>query len=216
MVRVKICGQTREEDVKASVAAGADAVGVIVDVPVDTPREVDRARATELLEVVPPFVTGVLVTMQEHAADVRDLIEDVHPDAVQVHGGLALGEMEDLVRTTTIPVLAATDVESRDEIDELADVVDALLLDSRDENGGGGTGRTHDWAAARDISRSVDVPVALAGGLTPENVETAIETVDPFAVDVATGVESNGGRKDHRALETFMNRATTKSRRVTR
>lgn len=216
MVRVKICGQTRKADVEASVAAGADAVGVIVDVPVDTPRAIGRRRATELLELVPPFVTGVLVTMQERVVDVVDLVEAVRPDAVQIHGGLNPAEIRDLVQTTTIPVITAIDVESRTEIDELDGIVDALLLDSRGEHGGGGTGRTHDWETARKIKQSVDVPIVLAGGLTPDNVETAIETVEPFAVDVATGVESDGGEKDRRAIESFVARATTGGRRVKR
>ena len=215
MARVKICGHTRLADVEASVAAGADAIGVIVDVPVDTPREVDPRQGADLLDVVPPFVTGVLVTMQDRVADVLELVETVRPDAVQVHGGLDATGMSELVARSPVPVIAVTDIVSAAEIDAFAGVADALLLDSRAPDGSGGTGRTHDWNAATAIRQEYDVALVLAGGLTPDNVGAAVETVDPFAVDVASGVEIEGGHKDHGAVERFVEEATRAKREVT-
>lgn len=207
MARVKVCGQTREADVAASVAAGADAIGVIVDVPVDTPREVDRDTAASLLDAVPPFVTSVLVTMPESAAAVGSLLADLDPDAVQIHAGLGIAGLEAVTEMTDLPVLIGAGVEESAAITDLAELGDALLLDSRDESGAGGTGRVPDWKRANEIRAAVETPVILAGGLTPENVGDGIAAVDPFAVDVATGVESRGGVKDHEAVERFVEAA---------
>ncbi|WP_226023269.1 phosphoribosylanthranilate isomerase [Halomicrobium salinisoli] len=207
MTRVKVCGTTRVEDRDAAVAAGADAVGVISEVPVDTPREVDPETAADLLAGVPPLVTAVLVTMPDSVQDAVTLAERVRPDAVQVHGGLDPAEVGALRQRVDAQVLAVTDAESDDAADYAA-VADALLVDSVGEDGGGGTGETHDWERTRDLVADLDVPVLLAGGLTPDNVGEAVETVEPFGVDVASGVESAGGVKDRDAVERFVAAAT--------
>ena len=212
--RVKICGITNAEDRDAAVAAGADAVGLVAGVTVDTPREVGLNTAAELAAGVPPLVTSVLVTMPEDATTARDRVERVRPDAVQVHG-LGPDELAALTDALAAPdgagssVVAAVDADAEDaRLAACADAADALLVDSIDEDGGGGTGRTHDWERTRERVAALDVPVILAGGLTPENVADAVATVGPFAVDVATGVERAGGVKDHEAVRQFVRRAT--------
>ncbi|WP_423999512.1 phosphoribosylanthranilate isomerase [Haloarcula salina] len=207
MTRVKICGVTGGEDRDAVVAAGADAVGVIHGVPVDTPREVDEATAATLIDGVPPLVTGVLVTMPTTVQEAVTRVDAVEPDAVQVHDGLSpaeLGALDSRITQSIVAVVAA----NAPDIEDYAAHADALLVDSVDADGGGGTGETHDWERTREVVDSLDVPVVLAGGLTPENVAEAVETVGPFAVDVASGVESEGGRKDHDAVERFVRNAT--------
>jgi phosphoribosylanthranilate isomerase len=205
--RAKVCGITREADLGAAVEAGADAIGVISDVTVETPREVSVDRAEELLAAVPPFVTGTLVTMPEDAADAASLVDRLEPDAVQVHG-LAPEETADLRDRLTQPVLAAVDASEATAYAGGDDAsVDALVVDSLDEQGGGGTGETHDWERTRALVDSLAVPVVLAGGLTPENVTRAVRAVQPFAVDVASGVEREGGVKDHDAVRAFVRRA---------
>lgn len=203
MARVKVCGHTSEADVKDSVSAGVDAIGVITDVPVDTPREVDVETATALLDAVPPFVSGVLVTMPETAAAAIQLVDRVSPAAVQIHAGLDIEALREVSRQIDIPLIVGTDVEDRD-IDAIGEVADAVLLDSRGESGAGGTGRTHDWARAREVVDRVDCPVILAGGVTPNNVAGAIRQVEPYAVDVASGVEAEGGVKDPTAVTRFV------------
>ncbi|MBV0901737.1 phosphoribosylanthranilate isomerase [Haloarcula salina] len=207
MTRVKICGVTDDEDRDAVVAAGADAVGVIHGVPVDTPREVDEATAADLVDGVPPLVTSVLVTMPTTVQEAVTRVDAVEPDAVQVHDGLSPAELGALDSRITQSIVAVVSADAPDIADYAAHA-DALLVDSVDADGGGGTGETHDWERTRDLVDSLDVPVVLAGGLTPENVAAAVETVDPFAVDVASGVESEGGRKDHDAVERFVRNAT--------
>jgi len=205
MTRVKVCGHTREADIRASVTAGVDAVGVISAVPVDTPREVSRERAAELLDAVPPLVSGVLVTMPETVAEARKLVATTEPDAIQVHGTLDPDEVEALATAIPQSVLVALDHDA--DLDAYADAAGGLVVDSLDAEGGGGTGRTHDWERTAEVVERVDVPVVLAGGLTPENVDAAVDTVRPFGVDTASGVERDGGIKDHDALERFVDRA---------
>jgi phosphoribosylanthranilate isomerase len=206
MTRVKICGVTDSADRDAVVRAGADAVGIIHGVPVDTPREVDEATAETLADGVPPFVTSVLVTMPTTVREVVRRVDRIEPDAVQVHDGLSPAEIGALDSRITQNIVAVVETDAPD-IEEYADHADALLVDSVDADGGGGTGETHDWERTRDLVDSLDVPVVLAGGLTPENVAEAIETVESFAVDVASGVESSGGTKDHDAVERLVRNA---------
>jgi phosphoribosylanthranilate isomerase len=207
MTRVKICGLTRETDLEAVVAAGADAVGITAAVAVDTPREVSVDRAADLVAAVPPFVTSVLVTMPETVERAVELVEHVEPDAVQLHGALGPTDVEAVRERAPAKVVVAVDAEA-DDVRDHAAAADALLVDSVDEQGGGGTGETHDWDRTREVVADLGVPVVLAGGLTPENVAEAVETVGPFAVDVASGVEREGGVKDHETVRQFVERAT--------
>ncbi|MGM0397862.1 MAG: phosphoribosylanthranilate isomerase [Halobacteriota archaeon] len=207
MPRVKVCGFTREEDVAMAIDAGVDAVGAIVDVPVETPREISRAHARGLFDGVPPFVTTVLVTMSETVDAALELVERVRPDALQVHAGLSPDEVADLTAAIDADVIVAVDAGSADSAREYATVADAVLVDSTDESGAGGTGRVHDWERTRSLRDELDAPLVLAGGLTPGLVGAAIETVDPYAVDVASGVESDGGIKDWAAVADFVRAA---------
>lgn len=206
MTRAKICGVTSRTDRDAVVAAGADAFGVIVDVDVETPREIDAETAAALVAGAPPFVTSVLVTMPSAGQDVVALQRRVRADAVQVHDRLPPETVGGLARRLDTAVVAVSGIEDP-QLGAYANAADALLLDARGEDGGGGTGETVDWERARDVVAALDVPVVLAGGLTPENVGDAIATVDPHAVDVASGVERRGGEKDHDAVAAFVDTA---------
>ena len=206
MVRVKVCGITRETDLRAVAAAGADAVGAICDVPVETPREVSRERARELFDVAPPFLSTVLVTMPDSVEHARELACDVRPDVLQLHADFSADELASLRAegVRVVPVVGATDIERARAVEP---AVDAILVDTPSESGAGGTGQTHDWDASRALVDAVDVPVVLAGGLTPANVTDAVETVAPASVDVASGVETSGGIKDHDAVRAFVTAA---------
>jgi len=201
--RVKICGLTNAADRDVAIRAGADAVGFIADVPVDTPRELSSETASELVAGVPPLVTSVLVTMPASVDEAVSVQERVGADVVQLHGSLGPEEVEVVRDCVDAPLLAGVDV-GEEDIEQYASAADALLVDSTDDEGAGGTGETHDWEQTRRHRRNLDVPVVLAGGLTPENVRDAVETVEPFAVDVASGVEGDGGQKDHDAVRGFV------------
>ena len=204
MTRVKICGITSREDLDLVVEAGADAIGLIVDVDVETPREIDPDLAVELARATPPFVTTVLVTMPDTPEATVELASRIQPDVVQIHGPSTPGDLAYLSANTGGDVIKAV---SPDEAGTYDTVADALLVDSLDEEGAGGTGETHDWERTRELVEKLSAPVVLAGGLTPENVAKEVETVRPFAVDVASGVEAQAGRKDPDAVTSFVQRA---------
>jgi phosphoribosylanthranilate isomerase len=156
----------------------------------------------------------MLVTMPGDATTARERVERVRPDAVQVHGV----DPEGVAALSDAPagVVAAVDAESdASTLAAYGRAADAVLVDSADAEGGGGTGETHDWERTRERVADLDVPVILAGGLAPDNVAEAVATVDPFAVDVASGVESSGGVKDHDAVRAFV-RAATRREEVAR
>jgi phosphoribosylanthranilate isomerase len=217
MTRVKVCGITSREDLRVAVEAGADAVGLLVDVPVDSPREITPMQASRLAAATPPFVATVLVTMPETPEGVVELAETVTADAVQVHGELGTGDLAYLTANVEGQVLKTVDGTDPDRAPRYDEVADALLVDSVDDDGAGGTGRTHDWDRTAEVAADLDSPVVLAGGLTPENVADAVRAVDPFAVDVASGVErehggshdptSAGSRKDPDAVAEFVENA---------
>ena len=204
MARVKVCGLTRGADLEAAVEAGTDAVGVISEVPVDTPREVDPAAAAELLAAVPPFVTATLVTMPESPERAVELVRTIGPDALQLHGEWTPDEIGFIRAETERKILLAVDADEPDRAEAFDGVVDALVVDSTRASGAGGTGETHDWAATGELAAGLTAPVVLAGGLTAENVAEAVRVADPFAVDVASGVELPDGRKDHNAVARFV------------
>jgi phosphoribosylanthranilate isomerase len=205
MTRVKICGITRKTDLQVAVDAGADAVGLLVDVPVDSPREIGPVEAAELAGATPPFVTTVLVTMPETPERAVELAEVVEPDAVQVHGDQSAGDLAYLTASLDAKVLKTVAAADPDRAHRYDEVADALLVDSVDDEGAGGTGRTHDWGRTAEVAADLDSPIVLAGGLTPENVGDAVRAVDPFAVDVASGVEAAaGGEKAPDAVAEFV------------
>lgn len=212
MTRVKICGLTREADLDVAVAAGADAVGVVCDVPVDSPRAISSERAKTLLACAPPFVTTALVTMPRGVTHAIELVEQVRPDVLQIHAGLDRAGLSRVADAVDCRLVVGVDADTADSMLEepMDDVADALIVDTVDESGGGGTGTTHDWERTREAMDALDSPVILAGGLTPSNVAEAVRTVDPFAVDVATGVEARGGVKDAAAVRSFVDRAKAK------
>jgi phosphoribosylanthranilate isomerase len=201
MTRVKVCGVTSREDLRVAVETGADAVGLLVDVPVDSPREITPAQANRLAAATPPFVTAVLVTMAETPESVVGITETVGPDAVQVHGDLGTGDLAYLTANVEAQVLKTVGAADPVQAHLYDDVADALLVDSVDDDGAGGTGRVHDWAETAEVAADLDSPVVLAGGLTPENVGEAVRAVDPFAVDVASGVEREGVERDQAERE---------------
>ncbi|RQG91400.1 phosphoribosylanthranilate isomerase [Natrarchaeobius halalkaliphilus] len=204
MTRVKICGLTGRNDLETVVDAGADAVGVIVDVPVNTPREITADRAADLVATAPPFVTTVLVTMDRGLEHAADLVERVEPDVLQLHADpetIDIAAVTDCVDSQLVLAVDTDDVSSAQRHDG---DVDAFLVDTPAEDGGGGTGRTHDWNRTRTAIADLESPVILAGGLTPANVAEAVRAADPFAVDVASGVEADGGVKDPNAVRSFV------------
>jgi phosphoribosylanthranilate isomerase len=209
MVKVKICGHTSVEDAKGSVESGADYIGVIVEVPVDTPRKVSREKAREILDAVGDKIETVMVMMPSTIGEAVALYEAVEPSLIQLHGGESLQFCRTLAKRLPCRIMKAVHVKDRDSVDEAkayGEVCDHLLLDTP-SLAMGGSGQVHDWGIARTIIETVKVPVFLAGGLNPHNIGRAIREVAPYGVDVASGVENGPGVKDSEAVGDFILRA---------
>ena len=196
--RVKICGITQLEDAQRAVELGAAALGFIFYPP--SPRFIEPAAAKVITQRLPPFVATVGVFANEtDAGRVISLARQAGVTTVQVHGP-AFPVLQELRPSFNLVVALA--VRQGFELRDLARFeAGAYLLDTFDPNRLGGTGKTFDWSVAREAKRYG--PVILAGGLTPANVVQAVREVRPFAVDVASGVESAPGIKDHAKLAAF-------------
>lgn len=209
MVKVKICGVTRVEDALECARLGADAVGVIVEVSVDTPRKVSADKARKIFEALPRGIERFSVIMPRNAEEAAHLFRSVNPDVIQLHGKEPLSLVEALKEelpcklTKTIHVL---DSSSLEEAKEYSKYCDYILLDTPSKTGGG-SGRVHDWTISRGIVEELDIPVILSGGLNPENIGNAVKMVKPHYVDVSSGVESGPGVKDSEIIRRFIVKA---------
>jgi phosphoribosylanthranilate isomerase len=188
-MRVKICGITRAEDAVHAIEAGADAIGVILSS--DSPRCVTPERAEEIFSLAGPFVTTVAVTHTESRRDLNRILA-LRPAAIQISHPFRFPTKP---RAKILRVVRPGTTVPGDS--------DALVVDQSM-----GTGTLFDAGFARELVRNSPVPVILAGGLTPENVAEAIQSVRPYAVDVASGVEAGPkGVKDHTRVTAFIRAA---------
>lgn len=210
-MKIKICGIKTEHDLTVAINAGADAVGFITDVPVDSPRKIALAEASRLISKVPVFVTSVLVIMPENAQQAVRMIQAARPAAVQIHNALPLSELVKIRETgvkliKTIPVSKNADAETLiKQVKELSGVADAILLDTALDGKTGGTGMPHNWEISSKVVLNAGIPVILAGGLKPENVRDAAGCVHPYAVDTASGVETDGKKDEKKVLDFIRN-----------
>jgi len=208
-VRVKICGITRKEDLDAAADAGADAVGFVVGVA-SSSRNLSLKEAERLIRQVPPFVKSVLVTVPRSIVDFA-AYERLNPDGIQIHGeNLHTAEAVrlKLPNTLLIGAVNAQRASNLGAVSKAAELFDAILLDSFVEGQYGGTGVVHDWELSRRVKQVIQPkPLILAGGLNPENVAEAVLTVEPYAVDVSSGVEQQPGIKSHQKIVEFIKNA---------
>jgi phosphoribosylanthranilate isomerase len=197
-VRVKICGITRVEDALVAVENGADAIGLVFYEP--SPRAVSVEQAIKIVSQIPAFISIVGLFVNAEERFVRDVISNVALDLLQFHGDEAPEECS----SYGLPFMKAIRVKSDTNLVQCAkdySASRALLLDTYTEGVAGGTGHTFDWGL---IPSDLNKPVVLAGGLTAENVGSAIQQVRPYAVDVSGGVELSKGIKDAAKIAAFM------------
>lgn len=200
MVRVKICGITTLDDALAAVDAGADALGFVF-VP-DSPRAVTPQRVAGIVSRTPPFVQTVGLFVDEDPERVNWIADFCGLDLVQLHGS----EDPDYCHEIRRRIVKAIRVRDRRSLEGVGRYpVAGILCDAWSDTAAGGTGRTFDWGILRDLA--IDRPLILAGGLTPDNVVSAVETVRPWGVDVSSGVETSPGVKDHDLIRRFVSLA---------
>jgi phosphoribosylanthranilate isomerase len=208
--RVKICCIASVEEARAAMRVGASALGLVSRMP-SGPGVIADERIAAIAATVPPGVSAVLLTSEQSAPAIVAQQRAAGVDTVQIVDRLVTGSYSDLRRAMPgvriMPVIHVTGPESLDEAVRIAPHVHALLLDSGRPSLAvkelGGTGRVHDWEISRRIREVVDVPVFLAGGLTPANARQAVEQVGPFGLDLCTGVRTEGAL-DLAKLERFM------------
>ena len=208
--RIKVCCIASEEEAALAIAMGASAIGLVSRMP-SGPGPIPEARIRDIARIVPPGIATFLLTSETTAEPIiaqqrycgtntLQLVDEVEPG---VHAVLR----DALPGIKIVQVIHVRDENAVAEARQVSPRVDALLLDSGNPSLAtkelGGTGRAHDWAVSRRIRDAVQVPVYLAGGLNPLNVGKAIGQVQPFGVDVCSGLRTDG-RLDAEKLEQFM------------
>ncbi|MEE9345770.1 MAG: phosphoribosylanthranilate isomerase [Methylococcales bacterium] len=200
--RVKICGFTRVDDALSAANLGVDAIGLVFYEP--SPRHVTIEQARAIVAVLPPFVTVVGLFVNAQQADVNQLINQLALDVLQFHGD----EDQLFCSSFRLPYIKAVRVQQGSDIIQAAHAfsdAQGLLLDAWHPDVQGGTGLQFDWSiVADDLTQELALPLILAGGLDADNIYTAIETTQPYAVDVSSGVESAKGIKDSLRMTDFL------------
>jgi phosphoribosylanthranilate isomerase len=197
--RIKICCIGSIEEAKIVIESGADAIGLVAEMP-SGPGPIPDELIKEIVQSVPPLIDTFLLTSETFADDIIKHHQKTYTNTIQIVDMLSKGTYaqikEALPFIKIVQVIHVLDSESVALAIKISGDVDAILLDSGNPNLKikelGGTGRVHNWKLSRQIRNLSECPVILAGGLNPENVKQAIDEVRPFAVDVCSGVRSNG------------------------
>jgi phosphoribosylanthranilate isomerase len=187
------------KEAEMAISFGASAIGLVAKMP-SGPGPIPDETIREIAAAIPPPVATFMLTSHTSVADIIDHHKRTNTNTIQIVDSLAVGTYrqlkEALPAVRIVQVIHVIDENSIEEAIGISRSVDAILLDSGNPNLKvkqlGGTGRVHDWKLSRRIRESVACPVFLAGGLNPDNVTQAIEAVEPFAVDVCSGVRTNG------------------------
>ena len=200
-VRVKICGITNLDDALAAIDFGADALGFVFFR--SSPRYISYREASVIIRRLPPFINTVGVFVDENPGQIEKAISMTGINVVQFH---SVGSSE--MSLLPCPVIKAIRVKSLDSLDPLInvkDVVSAFLLDTYTPDAFGGSGQIFNWEIALEAKQFGRI--ILAGGLTPDNISEAVKRVQPYGVDVSSGVEAKKGKKDHKKLKLFIDHA---------
>lgn len=208
--RVKICCIASVEEAWLAIEHGASAVGLVSAMP-SGPGPIPETLIAEIAATIPPGVSSFLLTCAQDTASIIDQQRRLKVNTIQLCDRLPSGAHKELREAlpgvSLVQVVHVTGPESVAEAIAVAPNVDAVLLDSGNQSLAikelGGTGRTHDWSLSRKIREAIDVPLFLAGGLKPHNVAAAIQEVQPFGIDVCSGLRTNGALDRHKLSDFF-------------
>ncbi len=207
MYKVKICGICEAKHLRAAVESGASYVGFVFFEK--SRRNISIQMARSLVTGVPPEVVSVALMVDPSNEFICRVLENVPIDMLQLHGHETTNRLREIKNLTNLPIMKAIGVKSRDDlaiIEEYAIVADQLLLDAKPPKGAkvpGGLGNKFDWRILADFK--CEIPWMLAGGLTSENIKTAIEQTTAFQFDVSSGVEDKFGTKSEKKIFEFLN-----------
>ncbi len=199
MTKIKICGITNKEDALWAVNLGVDFLGF--NFYKGSPRKVSADTVNKIIESLPPFVMKVGVFVDENIKHVKHVAEKCHLDLIQLHGGESPQYCSEL-DLRVIKAFKIKDEESLKPISSYASV-DYYLLDTYVCGVEGGTGEVFNWDLAC-LVKDMGKPIFLAGGINPDNVAQAVESVAPFCIDVASGVEKSPRHKDFAKMKEFV------------
>ena len=213
-MRIKICGLKSEKDIDVIIKSGADAAGFLVGQLHASPDFILPSTAARLVAKLPPYIVPVLVTQLASSDEILELVFKSGINTVQLHDYISLKEVK-ILRSTLpasgkiIMAVNLSDTKIKLELDSYYSSIDAVLLDSCNSATGemGGTGLTHDWNISADFVSSCTLPVILAGGLSPDNIEAAIKKVNPFAVDANTYLKNQQNERDLSLCHNFVQKA---------
>jgi phosphoribosylanthranilate isomerase len=200
-VKVKICGITNLDDAMAAVDFGADALGFVFFK--ESPRYVPESHAASIIKKLPSFLTTVGVFVNEQSEHIENIVAMTGIDVVQLHGEESPEDCRYARRV--IKAVRVDTLESLDPLIGYKGIVSAFLLDTFSSGLFGGTGKIFNWDIA--IEAKQFGRIILAGGLTPGNIAEAVRRVRPYGVDVSSGIEFEQGRKDHKKMQLFIERA---------
>lgn len=200
MTVVKICGITNLDDALAAVGAGADALGFNFYKP--SPRYITPQDAREIIEQLPESLLTVGVFVNEESEEVRKIAKEAGLKALQLHGDESAEYCHELAGYFVIKTFAVSDTFDIQAAHEYR--VEAIMLDTKHNSLRGGTGRVFDWSVAQQVAPTIP-KLFLAGGLSPENVQNAVEIVRPFGVDACSALEDRPGKKNHERMRVFIN-----------
>ena len=207
--KVKVCCISSLVEARTAIAHGAYAIGLVSEMP-SGPGVISEELIAEIAADVPPGILTFLLTSKQDTASIIEQQKRCGVNTLQIVDRLEKGSYEDLREAlpgvSIVQVIHVTNKKSIEEAESCAPHVDVILLDSGNPNKSvkklGGTGRTHNWKISRTIRERLDVPVYLAGGLTPDNVAESMQQVGPFGLDVCSGVRTDT-RLDEGKLEAF-------------
>ncbi|MCB0540957.1 MAG: phosphoribosylanthranilate isomerase [Bacteroidetes bacterium] len=209
--RVKICCISSIEEAKLAVEYGASALGLVGHMP-SGPGVIGDDLIYQIAKAVPPPISTFLLTSETKPQNIIQHYKRVNTTTIQIVDELEQREYQllrdELPNVKLVQVIHVIDENSVKEAIEVSNYVDAILLDSGNPNLSvkelGGTGRTHNWELSREIRKAIPIPLFLAGGLNKDNVRQAIETVQPFGLDLCSSVRTKG-QLDRQKLKDFFN-----------
>ena len=198
ITKVKFCGITNLQDAISAAELGADALGFVFYPK--SPRFISPKNAKEIIKKLPPFISMVGLFVNQSKSEVEEVIKDCPLNLLQFHGD----ENESFCKQYNLPYIKAITMKS--DVDLLKCIQEynsakALLLDTFSKVARGGSGEVFDW---KMIPPNTLKPIIVAGGLTPENVQTLLEVISPYGVDVSSGIEINKGLKDYKLMKKFI------------